>query len=654
MTPREGALRYRFGSFELDPSVHELRSAGRRVPLQGKPYAVLLALVSRAPRLVTREELHRELWGEGVFVDAEHGLNTAVRKLREALGDDAQAPRYVETVARHGYRFTAPVETLPPGADGEEPKPARAAAGTGVAVPVAAGDGASAGARLRNAGIAVLAMVLLAVAALAFRFTGREGPGGVESAPEVRSIAVLPLLNHSGDPEREYFADGMTEALIAELAQVGAWRVTSRTSSMAFKGRERRLPEIARELDVDAVIEGSVVHTGERVRVTVQLLDARADRHLWAESFERPAADVLLLQAEIAAAAARQVSVRLRARSGDTTARAVDPVAYDAYLRGRYFWNRRTPEGFRKALAEFDRVTTIAPGWAPGWAALAGTYGLVAISGYDLMPPSEAMPRARDAARRALDLDDTLAEAHAAIAWVSFTYDWNFAVAEREFRRAIELDPSYATAHQWYSNLLCASGRLEEAQAAIAKALALDPLSLVINNEAAWPDYYARRYDQSDARYLRTLDLDPDYPTAHLELGMNHAVRGRWAEAITAYERYREASGDTAQATAFIAHAEASRGNRARALALRDELLARSATAYVPSYALAVAELGLGDHARALDALERALAGREDALLYVGVDPLFDPLRREPRFVELLRRIHAGGPARTARPRPAS
>jgi tetratricopeptide (TPR) repeat protein len=256
----------------------------------------------------------------------------------------------------------------------------------------------------------------------------------------------------------------MTEALITELARVGAWRITSRTSSMAYKGKALDLPSIARQLGVDGVIEGSVMHAGDRVKVTVQLLDARADRHLWAESFERSAADVLLLQSEIAGAVARQVSVELRA--GPAAARhRVDPAAYDAYLRGRFFWNKRTREGFEKALAEFRRATTLDPEWAPGWAGLADTYGLMAISTYDLMPPAQAMPQARDAAKRALALDDGLAEAHTALAWVNYTYDWNFTVAEREFRRAVELDPNYATAHQWYSNYLCAMGRLAEAQA---------------------------------------------------------------------------------------------------------------------------------------------------------------------------------------------
>ena len=619
------AGRFRFEGFVLDLGRRELRGAGGRVPLQDKPFELLCQLVASAPRVVGREALRQALWGQDTFVDVEHGLNTAVRKLREALGDDAHAPRFIETVARHGYRFAAPVESLP-----AEPPPAVAAPGGEHApAPVA-------GTRRRWLLPAALAAVL--VAALGSRLAN-DGDRTSPDPQPIRSLAVLPLLNLSGDPQEDYFADGMTEALITELARAGSWRVTSRTSVMAYRGKQRRVPEIARELGVDALLEGSVSRAADRVRVTAQLIDARSDRHLWAQTFESRAADVLLLQSQIAAAVTRDMSHELRLPRRESAARSLDPAAYDAYLRGRFFWNKRTAEGFRKALGEFERATQLDPAWALGWAGLADTYGLLGISTYNVMPPAQAMPKARAAARRALELDASLAEPHASLAWVSFTYDWEFPAAERDFRRAIELDPNYATAHQWYSNYLCAMGRLDEARAEIAQAMALDPLSLVINNESAWPDYYARRYDESDARYRRTLELDPHYPVAHFELGTNLAARGRFAEAIAQYEMFRRVESDSPEVLGFLAHAEAGRGNRARALELRRDLAARTRAGYVAAYAVAVAELGLGEKAAAIDWLEKAQAAREDAVLYLGVDPLFDGLRGEPRFAALLERI---------------
>ena len=494
---------------------------------------------------------------------------------------------------------------------------------------------ARSGPRLRRVA-AALVLVVFGALAIVVALRSREHTGA--SAGSLRAIAVLPLDNLSGDPGQDYFADGMTEALIAELARVGSWRVTSRTSAMAYKDKPRQLQEIARQLDVDAVLEGSVARAGGRVRVAAQLIDARADRQIWSGRFDRDAADVLLLQAEIAAEVGREVSTKWSAPR-PSRARSVDPAAYDAYLRGRYFWNKRTPDGFRKALVEFGKATRLEPTWARAWSGLADTYGLMAISTYDLMAPADAMPRAREAAMAALRLDPEVAEPHASLAWVSFTYDWDFGAAEREFRRAIELDPNYATAHQWYANLLCALGRLGEARAEIDQALALDPLSLVINDEAAWPDYYDRRWDDSDAHYRRALDLEPAYPVAHLELGINFAARGRFEEAIAEYDRYRQLVADSPEAVAFLAHAEGGRGERARALALRRSLLELSETGYVPRYALAIADLGLDDRAAALGHLEEAYTQREDALLYLGVDPLFDRLRGEPRFRDLLRRI---------------
>jgi TolB-like protein len=356
----------------------------------------------------------------------------------------------------------------------------------------------------------------------------------------IRSLAVLPLLDLSAARDREYFADGMTEALIAELSRLPDLKVISRTSAMTYKGSSRTLPDIARRLGVDAVVEGSVSVDHDRVRVTAQLIDARTDRHLWAENYERSLDETLALQAELASAIAQQVEAKLTPQQAARwrAPGRVDRSAQDAYLRGRHFWNQRTREGFAKARDSFEAAVAADPSYALAHAGLADTYGLMSIQGYDLVPPQEAMSRAREEAKRALELDDSLAEPHASLAWVNFNYDWDFAAAEREFKRAITLNPGYATAHQWYANLLCILGRFDEASLEIGRALELDPLSRVINNEAGWPLGYLGHHEEAIAQYRRALDLDPQYPTPHLAMGLEYEDMGRYEDAIAEYRTF--------------------------------------------------------------------------------------------------------------------
>lgn len=641
--------RLAFGVFELDLRRRELRRQGARVHLQDKPYELLVALIERAGDEVSRAELRERLWPEGAFVDFEAGINTAVAKLREALGDDAEAARFIETHARHGYRFVAPVNAAASHAGASPlapaPPPALPAAPGSAAVPATATPDSTRRLPRRRWFLAAAAVALLALAGFGLREWRRP-------AQPIRSLAVLPLADHSKDPTF-YFADGMTEALITQLAKLGSLRVISRTSISGYKDSRKRLPDIARELGVDAIVEGAIVRAGERFRLDVQLIDGRTDSHLWAESYERSLAEVPALQTELARTIAGEVAIELTpgeaARLGPS--RRVDPRAQEAYLRGRYFWNLRTADGFRRALQEFTAATAINPQYAEAYAGLADTYGLMAISGYDLLPPGEAMPKAREAARRALALDESLAEAHASIGWVSYAYDWEFPAAEREFRRAIELRPGYATAHQWYSNYLCAMGRLDEATEEIGRALALDPLSRVILNEAAWPHYYGRRHRLEIAAYRKVLAMAPDYPTPHLELGIAFDVSGRYQEALAEYATFSRLTGGSSTALAYTVHAEGKQGNRERASALLAQLEQSASQGYVPPYDMAVANAGLGDWDAFFAWLEKAYAERSDALLYLAVDPMFAELHDDPRFTALVRRI--GLPAPVAQ-RPAS
>jgi TolB-like protein/DNA-binding winged helix-turn-helix (wHTH) protein/Tfp pilus assembly protein PilF len=575
---------------------------------------ILMALLERPGQEVSREELRDRLWPPGVFVDFENGLNAAINRLREALGDSADNPRYVETRPRHGYRFVAPVEELPSeSALRPESTPSRR--------------------RRAVVAIVLAAVLLMGTGVLAWRL---RVPGGT-----VRAIVVLPLANLSGNPAEDYFVDGITEELTTQLAKIGTLRVISRTSAAHYRGSDKPLPTIARELGVDAVLEGSVVRTGGRVRVTAQLIDAARDAHLWAETFERDASDVLRLQEDLARSIVAEIAVHLTPEEQRRFRRArhVDPAAHEAYLKGRYFWNKRTAEGFKAAVEAFQLSLARDPTFAPAFAGLADTYGLMASSSYDVLPASEAMPKAKAAAERALALDDSLAEAHASLAWVAFTYEWDFVRAEAGFRGALELNPGYATAHQWYTDYLCAMGRLEEATSEIGRARQLDPLSLIISNEAAWPLYYGRRYEEAVTRYRETLALDPEFPNAHLELGMVYASLGRYAEAIAEYERFAELSKDETLAAAYLGHAYGRMGQREQALRQLAMIENARARGYVPAVQAALVHLGLGDNERAFASLDGALAERSDFLLYLKVEPFLDPLRRDPRFARLTQRV---------------
>ena len=627
--------RLTFGVFELVPARHELRRGGARVRLQEKPFEVLLALVERPGEEVTRAELRQRLWPGEQFHDFEAGINTAVRKLREALGDSPNGSRYIETIPRRGYRFVAPVTVVRGTAPAAAPTPPAVEGG---AAPDGVATVAPARPWLRPRALLVLALALLVLTAVAVR---RERADRREARLQPpRSIAVLPLSDQSSSPA-PWFTDGMTEALIAELAKIDSLSVISHTSAMAFRQQPRRLPEIARELGVEAILEGAIRREGDRFRLTVRLLDARSDRHLWAEIYDREVGDSLRLQTELARAVAERVELELTPADARRLAarRQVDARAYDAYLRGRYFWNQRSAAGFEKALEHFARAVELDPGYAAAHSGLADTYGLIALSGYDLLPAREAMPRARAEAQRALALDDSLAEAHASLAWVSFTWDWDFALAEREFRRAIDLNPGYATAHQWYSNFLCAAGRLDEATAHIERALALDPLSRVINEEASWPPYYRGEYERAIAQLRRTLELDPDYAIGHQDLALALVRLGRLDEAAAELEEVARLTGGGTAARAYLGYVLALREDREGARRVLAELARRATTGHVAAHEAALVHTALGDRDEAFAALDRAFDERSDMLLYLAVEPLWEPLRGDPRFAELVRRV---------------
>jgi len=462
------------------------------------------------------------------------------------------------------------------------------------------------------------------------------------SVGRIKSLAVLPLENLSNDVTQEYFADGMTEALIADLAKIRMLKVISRTSIMRFKGTTRSLPEIARELDVDGVLEGSVLHAEGRVRITVQLIHAASDQHVWAENYDRDMRGVLDLQREIAQSIARQIKILVTPHEKQWLGRhrgASNPEAYDCYLRGRYHWNKRTQEGFRKAIEFFQQSLEKAPTDALFHAALADCYLLQGAGFYGVSQPSESFPRAKAAALKALELDPSLAEAHSTLGYAKTFLDRDWSEAEREFRHAIELKPGYATAHLWYALFLSAMNRHREALVEVNRAESLDPLSLIISADKGWCFYLAREYNEAIRQYRRTLDLDGNFPVAYWGLGLTYEQLGMYDEAIAQMKRATELSGGSLVHLAALGRAYAVASRTDEALSVLEELKALSKERFVPSADVALIHVALGDRDAAFSMLEKAYEEHEDLVVEMSAFPGFDPIRSDPRYADLLRRI---------------
>jgi TolB-like protein/DNA-binding winged helix-turn-helix (wHTH) protein/Flp pilus assembly protein TadD len=607
----------RVGDFELDVQSGELRKPDQTVRLSDQPFQVLLLLLERPGEVVTREQLQQRLWPAETFVDFDTGLNNAVKKLRDALGDSADKPRFVETLPRRGYRLIAPIQAeagVEPAADASRTTvPARKWIWAGF-----------------------LAVVIVSAAILTVMRRRVPAERTTTAAPaRIESIAVLPLENLGEEPAQEYFADGMTDALITDLAQIRGLRVISRTSVMSYKKLRQRLPDIARELGVDAVVEGTVTRSGSRVRVTAQLIHAPTDRHLWARTYEREVRDVLALQAELAAAIAQAIQVKLQPEEQRRRARttAVDPDAYDAYLKGRFFWNRRSPPDLSKAVEYFQQAIERAPAYAPAYAGLSDAYRMFGLQG---LPPRECMPKAEVAARKALALDDTLAEAHASLAGVLYRYQWDWEGAEREFQRSLELDPNFAEGHRAYAIYLATVRRNEEAVAQARRARELSPLSPIINVELGGTLVSVGRYDEAIQQVHKALEIDPKFARAYMTLGAAYEAQGDRPKAMAALEKAASLSGGAG--SAWLGYFYGVSGRRREALAVLAALEERSRKQYVSPQHFAIVHLGLGHEEEAFALLEKAY--EERAFEFLGFSrALFDRLSNDPRFQDLLRRM---------------
>jgi TolB-like protein/Tfp pilus assembly protein PilF len=459
----------------------------------------------------------------------------------------------------------------------------------------------------------------------------------------IRSLAVLPLDNLSGDASQNYFADGMTDELITDLAQISALRVISRTSIMVYKGARKPLPQIARELNVDAVVEGTVLRSGNQVRITAQLIEASTDKHLWSQSYEGELRDTLALQQRVAGAIADQIRIHLTAQEQAVlkSAKAINPEAYESYLKGRYFWNKRTADGLRVALAYFNEAIEEDPKYPQAYSGLADTYALLGDWQYAVMTPKEAFPKAKAAAIKALELDSQLGEAHNSLAFVLDGFDWDLDSGGKEFRRAIELNPGYATAHHWYAWHLSLLGRYDEAIAEMKKAESLDPLSLIINADLAELLVLAHRYDESIRQSRKTIEMDPNFALAHNQLAQAYLQEHRYDEAVAELQKAVQLSGDSPTCIANLARAYVASGKRSEALKLLSDLKRRSNPSYSNASEIAMIYASLGDIDQAMHWLEIGYGERFNP--GVLLRPGFDPLRADSRFQNLVHRIGLPG-----------
>jgi TolB-like protein/DNA-binding winged helix-turn-helix (wHTH) protein len=630
---------YRFGEFQLDPQSRVLTRGGTALPLTPKAFDVLLLLIQNAGKIVTKDELMKAVWPNS-FVE-ESNLTQTIFMVRKAL-DEASGRRYILNVQGQGYRFLVPVTETASELETESPVLVPA-------VPVAPETPLQSQPRPNPWRLAVLAMVaagaVLIAGAATWLWRSRHAP----AQPQGKiMLAVLPFENFTGDPGQDYFSDGLTEEMISQLGNLdpASLGVIARTSIMRYKHTTESIPRIGEDLGVQYVIEGSVRRDSERVRITAQLIQVKDQSHLWAREYDRDLGHLLELQEEIAREAANEIEFSLSGRrpiepasersSPAAKSRANSYEVYDLCLKGRYFWNKRTGEGFRQAANYFQQAIDKDPNYGAAYAGLADTFGL--MSTWYEGPQNELMPKARTAALRALELDESLAEAHASLALIKENYDYDWPGAEREFRRAIQLNPQYATAHQWYAESLSWQGRFQEAFAESEQARRLDPLSPIIGSDYASILYYSHQYDAALKQIRSVLELDPNFEHAQGEMVPSYLQLGKYGEAIDAINHWPKHEGGLwVWAWKAAVYGRSGRADEAhRALAKLEQ--APASLPGLPAILL-VAYSGTGQKERVLDVLEKAYSEHSNAVMQIKVDPIYDPIRANPRFQDLLRRI---------------
>ena len=635
---------YEFGAFCLDPAEHTLLRDGQPIPLRPKVYDLLVVLVENRGHLVDKEQLMSSVWAEE-FVE-EGNINKNISMLRQALGESGGGTKFIETVPKRGYRFVAEVREVNDNRQAElltqaaarpthEHQPPRENHEQSLPLPPPLQAQAK---RFNKHWIALVGVPLLVLAAIVYVVLTRQRSRS--ATPAVRSIVVLPFQNLSGDASQDYLVDGVTDALIGDLAQIGALRVISRTSAMHYKGTNKSLPEIAKELNVDAVVEGTVQRSGERVHVRAQLIHAASDSHLWAADYDRDSRDILDLQSEVARAIASEVSIKITPAEQRLLVpkRTIARAAIDNYLQGRYFWNRRTEEDMRKAIGYFEAAISADANYAQAYAGLADSYNQLGTVMIGVMPPSEARRTGEIAARKGLEIDNEVAEAHAALAYENF-FNWNWASAEEEFKRSIQLNPNYASAHSHFALYLVARERIDEAVAETNRAQELDPLSLSISASRGFLLMNARRYEEAIEQERRVIAIDPNHYQAHWFLALTYLANQQIDQAIATSEKAVAISNRAPAALGVLGMAYGAAGRKGEANQILNELLQLEKQRYVSPMAFVYVYTGLGNKDQSFAWLEKAHQERSNGIAFFKVSPTVDPLRSDARFADLLRRI---------------
>jgi TolB-like protein/DNA-binding winged helix-turn-helix (wHTH) protein/Flp pilus assembly protein TadD len=654
----------RFEEFDLDVERYELRRSGRSVKLERIPMELLILLLQSEGKLVRREAINRRLWGENALQDTEHSVNTAVNKLRFILRDDPREPRFIQTVVGQGYRFIAKVAVVPAAVvrgQEREHTPTAAHNGSNASLerkvpeanvrPVLPPESLPPPLRIENlvqekqpvpagrrrlvallVGLVLVAALLTAVALWLRDWRRVQRPASV--AGGFHSIAVLPFVNLAQNSDQDYIVDGMTDQLITDLASSTPLRVISRSSMMQYKGKQVSMSEIAHVLNVDAMLEGSFLHTGTQVRITANLIDARNDRHLWAQVYEESGSDLLTMQEQVTNDIVGEVALALDSGVSTSRLRPVNVTARDAYLRGRFLWNKRTLDSMEKSIGYYQKAIKADPEYAEAYAAMGDAY--VLLSSYGGAGPSTGLGKAEEAAQHALRLGGGLAEAHTVLGAVRTDRDWDWPGAEAEYRQALKLNPSYPTARHWYSLHLSRLGRMQEAEAEIQRARALDPLSLIISTDAAETAYWARKPDEARRRIDEVLSRNPDFAEAHLVSGKIYEQQGHYEQALHEFKSALVLFGGGTNVEALQAHALALAGASGPAMEIARHLETASPHNYVSGVDVAAIYCALRQPDGAMRWLNRAYVHRDKGVDILGIDPLFDGCRSDTRFQELM------------------
>jgi TolB-like protein/DNA-binding winged helix-turn-helix (wHTH) protein/Tfp pilus assembly protein PilF len=615
--------RYSFGPFVLDPAEKVLLRDAHPVPLPPKALETLLALVEKRGHVIDKAELLQRVWPD-TFVE-EATLAQNIFTLRKVLGNPPDGQEYIETVPKRGYRFVAAVKAV---AEKKESAGARAATFR---------------AGLHRRLLWIAAPILVAMVSLGVYLRGRPHRPVLSAGPGKVILAVLPFENLSANPQQEYFSDGLTEEMIAQLSRINPerLRVIARTSAMQYKAAAKTAAQIGHELGVNYILESSIRREGDRVRITTQLVRVSDQTHLWSQSYERDMRGVLILQKEVASDVATQIALKLDPRAAEHATGISNLDAYEAYLKGRFFWNKRSEQGYLKAIEYFERAIAEDSGYAQAYSGLADTYALLGSNPTTAITRKDAMAKARAAALKAVALDDTLAEAHTSLAFVYWHYDWNWPAAEKEFQRALQLNPSYPTAHHWYAFYLVSQGRIDQGLEEIRRAREMDPLSLIINADVAQILYFAHQYDQAIEQANRVLEMDPNFALARVHLAWSYLAKQQYEPALEQIKEGMRTPGAKFYLEANLGATYAMMGQKTAARDILQQLKAKSEKLHTEELLTGISQVlaALGEKDQAFAWLEKDVQNRDGGLTLIKVEPYLDSLHGDPRFADLVRRI---------------